>query len=180
MTLTRITVASRQNHRGRSFQPCCSHPPCRSHPRGLPVRHLLCRQRAVATQNASSPSGMPWVLPTHRGGLMSEQRAVSPLHGPRGGGRSDARPQQRPAAQRASLAFQALALLLCSQLSTSQLPQSLCQRQMSRLYSGSTSSPERGKKEEGKREEGMRKGRTMNMERYGIMGRHALRGTHGK
>lgn len=87
----------------------------------------------------------------------------------------------RSAARQPSLpSLGSAALLLCSQLSTSQLRQLLSQRQMSRLYSGSTSSPERGKKEEGKREEGMRKGRTVNMERYGIMGRHALRGTHGK
>lgn len=78
MTLARIIVASDQLHRGRPFQRCCSHPPCRSHLRGLPIKHLLCRQRAAVTQNASSPSGMPWVLPPPCGGLMSEPRAVLP------------------------------------------------------------------------------------------------------
>lgn len=117
MTLVRITVASRQHRRGRSFQRCRSLPPCRSHLQGLPIGHLLCRQRAAATQKASSPSGMPWVLPPHRGGLMSEPRAVLPPHGPRGGGRPNARPQQRPAAQRASRASpaEALAVLLAAQ-----------------------------------------------------------------
>lgn len=113
MTLACITVDSRQ-YRGCSFQRCCSHPPCRSHLRGLPVRHLLCRQRAEATQKARSPSGMPWVLPPHRGGLMSEPRAVLTPHGPRGDGWSNVSPQQRPAAQRASLASQALAQRLSS------------------------------------------------------------------
>lgn len=163
MTLACITVDSRQ-HRGCSFQRCCSHPPCRSHLRGLPVRHLLCRQRAEATQKARSPSGMPWVLPPHRGGLMSEPRAVLTPHGPRGDGWSNVSPQQRPAAQRASLASQALAQRLSSQLSTSQLLQLLCQRQMSRLYSGSTSSQEREKK--GGREEGGRSERRKDYE-YG-------------
>lgn len=54
-----------------------------------PARYLLCRQRAVATQSASSPSGMPRVLLPHHGGLMNGQRAVPAPHGPPGGGWAD-------------------------------------------------------------------------------------------
>lgn len=180
MTLARIIVASNQLHRGRPFQRCCSHPPCRSHLRGLPIKHLLCRQRAAVTQNASSPSGMPWVLPPPCGGLMSEPRAVLPPAWASGRRPVQCSPSAAPrsAASQPGLPSLGSAALLPAQHVSAQL---LRWRQMSRLYSGSSSSQERERrKEEGKREGGVREGRTMNMERYGIMGRNELRGTNGK
>lgn len=163
MTLARIIVASRQHQRGRPFQRCCSHPPCPSHLRGLPIKHLLCRQRAAATQNASSPSGMPWDLPPHRGGLMSEPPAVLPPAWASGRRPVQCSPSAAPrsAARQPSLPSLGSAALLPAQHFSAQL---LCQRQMSRLYSGSTSSQERGKK--GGREEGGRSERRKDYE-YG-------------